>query len=334
MSQPSVPPPQMIRRLEEAVYPLFALYAAIQLDIFTPLATRPMSSDELATTLGVDANKLGMLLYVLVNAGFLTVRDGRFSNGDEAAHYLVRGTPTYLRGLHSMWTSATFEMMLVTADSIRTGIAQAKIDYTEENSDAEEAFLRGRNAMLRTSGGVFASRYDLSACRTLIDVGGGAGGFSIALAEAYPHLRIVLADLPHVTDIAQQVISESGVGDRIETQVVDLLTAPPPGAYDAAVLCAFLQIFPVAQIRVALRHVAAAIRPGGTIYILGQMLDDSRLSPPSAVNGNLAFLNVYDGGQAYTEGEYRQWLSEAGFENVRRHAPLGQLTICIAEKIG
>jgi hypothetical protein len=63
---------------------------------------------------------------------------------------------------------------------------------------------------------------------------------------------------------------------------------------------------------IALRYIAAAIRPGGRIYILGQMLDDSRLSPTSAVNGNLAFLNAYDGGQAYTEGEYRQWLSEAG----------------------
>lgn len=334
MSQPSVPPPQSIRRLEEAMYPLFALYAAIRLDVFTPLATRPLSSDDLATALGVDAKKLGMLLYVLVNAGFLTVEDGRFANGDEAAYYLVKGTSTYLRGLHSMWGSGTFETMLATADSIRTGIAQAKIDYTKEDSDAEAAFLRGRNAMLRTSGGVFASRYDLSACHTLIDVGGGAGGFSIALAEAYPHLRVMLADLPHVTEIAQQVIRESGVGDRIEIQVVDLLTEPPSGTFDAAVLVAFLQIFPVAQIRIALRHVAAAIRPGGTIYILGQMLDDSRLSPPSAVNGNLGFLNIYDGGQAYTEKEYRQWLSEAGFENVRRDAPLGQLTICIAEKIG
>src|SRR5437868_1334964 len=109
MSQPSAPPAQMIRHLEEAVYPLFALYAAIQLDVFTPLATRPLSSDELAATLGVDANKLGMLLYVLVDAGFLTAEDGLFANGDEAAYYLVQGTATYLRGLHSMWGSGTFE---------------------------------------------------------------------------------------------------------------------------------------------------------------------------------------------------------------------------------
>ncbi len=31
-----------------------------------------------------------------------------------------------------------------------------------------------------------------------------------------------------------------------------------------------------------------------------------------------SFLNVYDEGEAYTEGEYREWLSEAGFENIER----------------
>jgi hypothetical protein len=49
---------------------------------------------------------------------------------------------------------------------------------------------------------------------------------------------------------------------------------------------------------------------------------------------NLGFLNIYDHGQSYTEGEYRQWLAEAGFTNIRRDAPLGQVTICIADKAG
>src|SRR4051812_43117781 len=106
--------------------------------------------------------------------------------------------------------------MLKTADSIRTGVAQAKIDFTQEKGEHLDAFLRGRNTMLRTSGAVFAARYDLSACRSAIDVGGGAGGFSIALAEVYPHLRMTLADLPQVMSIAQQVLAESGVGNQIE----------------------------------------------------------------------------------------------------------------------
>ena len=60
------------------------------------------------------------------------------------------------------------------------------------------------------------------------------------------------------------------------------------------------------------------MNPGGTIYIIGQILDDSRLSPLEAVGFNLAFINVFDAGESYTEKEYRDWLSEAGFVDVER----------------
>ena len=33
---------------------------------------------------------------------------------------------------------------------------------------------------------------------------------------------------------------------------------------------------------------------------------------------NLVFVNVYDGGEAYTEQQYRDWLDEAGLVNFQR----------------
>ncbi|HEU0021841.1 MAG TPA: 16S rRNA methyltransferase, partial [Dehalococcoidia bacterium] len=59
-------------------------------------------------------------------------------------------------------------------------------------------------------------------------------------------------------------------------------------------------------------------QPGGAVYILGSVLDNSRLSPPEIVVANLNFLNAFDEGQAYTEQEYRDWLTEAGFVDVKR----------------
>ena len=49
------------------------------------------------------------------------------------------------------------------------------------------------------------------------------------------------------------------------------------------------------------------------MFILGTILDDSRLAPSFAVKSNLNFLNVYDEGRAYTEGEYLHWLEATGF---------------------
>ena len=62
-------------------------------------------------------------------------------------------------------------------------------------------------------------------------------------------------------------------------------------------------------------NVGSVINPGGWLYVIGSgMLENSRLSPRTAVEMNLVFINVYDDGQSYTEDEHRSWLLEAGFD--------------------
>jgi len=81
-------------------------------------------------------------------------------------------------------------------------------------------------------------------------------------------------------------------------------------------------------------NVHRVTEPGGAVYIIGAVLDDSRLSPPEAVASSLNFLNIYNGGQSYTENEYRDWLTEAGFVDVERVVtPSGQ-SIVTARKPG
>ena len=56
--------------------------------------------------------------------------------------------------------------------------------------------------------------------------------------------------------------------------------------------------------------------PGSPLFIVGNMLDDSRLSPPVLVGQNLVFVNIYDDGLIYTEAEYRALLVDAGFVDI------------------
>ena len=61
----------------------------------------------------------------------------------------------------------------------------------------------------------------------------------------------------------------------------------------------------------------------GTIHIIGRLLDNSRLAPASSVTFSLLCLNSYDDGQSYTEREYADWLSLAGFEGFERMHLIG-----------
>jgi hypothetical protein len=79
-----------------------------------------------------------------------------------------------------------------------------------------------------------------------------------------------------------------------------------------------LQVLSAEQARQTVLNIGRALEPGGELHIIGQCLDDTRLSPPETVAFNLVFLNIYEEGQAYTLAEHCAWLDEAGFTDVER----------------
>ena len=102
------------------------MLAGIQLDLFTPLEEGPLSAEEIAETLGVQATKLRPLLYALVVARLLNVEDGLFANTSETDMYLVAGKPLYLGGGYEL-ESVLWEATLKTAATISAGAPQAML---------------------------------------------------------------------------------------------------------------------------------------------------------------------------------------------------------------
>lgn len=135
-----------------------------------------------------------------------------------------------------------------------------------------------------------------------------------------------------MTPITHRYVEEAGFSQRVRVVTADIVEGAVAGSYDAVIMKSFIQDLNPDQIRRALANVHRVTEPGGAVYILGSVLDNSRVSPPEAVASNLNFLNIYDGGQAYTEGEYRDWLTEAGFEGFERLIISGGSSIITARK--
>ena len=79
-----------------------------------------------------------------------------------------------------------------------------------------------------------------------------------------------------------------------------------------------VQVLSESDGRALLKNLFAATRPGGVLFLIGWILDNSRATPENTVGYNLILLSNYADGQAYTEGEYFEWLAEAGFEDTER----------------
>ena len=327
----SPPEPKTIQKLID-VYPSFALLAGMQLDLFTPLKVGPMRPEQIANAIGVEVAKLKPLLYALVAAELLTVEGDRFANTDEANHFLVRGSPAYMGGVHPLYADL-WEAALQTAKSIRTGQPQAKHDYTQMSREALETFYQGLHPGALTTGRTLVKDYGLSSCQRLLDVGGGSGGVAIAVVKACSHIQATVVDVSNVTPITQRFVTEAGVSDRIKVVTGNIVEAPLDGSFDAVVLKSFIQVLSQGDAQRALRNINATMVPGGVIYILGiGILDNSRISPQGAAITNTIFINIYDEGQAYTENEYHGWITAAGFVNFKRDTLPDGLGIITAQK--
>ena len=104
---------------------------------------------------------------------------------------------------------------------------------------------------------------------------------------------------------------------KVKVVSADLRYDPIPGMYDVAILSSVIQTLSADKARKVIKNVGKVISPGGWLYIFGGgMLENSRLSPESAVEWNLVYINTYDNGQSYTEDEHTDWLREAGFEDI------------------
>ena len=325
---PSSEPIDQIRSM--ATLPM-GLSAALELEIFTVLSGGPMTAERIAFEIGVKPRRLEMLLLPLAVGEYLELDNGTFSNTAMSEHYLVKGKPAYLGGAHELWRSQ-WSALMQTAQSIRTDTPQAKIDFGAMSRDELGGFLRGFHGASVATGRALAENPVFASANAIVDIGGGSGGVSVGLCREHAHLRATVADFLSVLEVTGDMIGEAGLRGRIDTVPANIVEGPASGQYDVAITRHLFQTMSVEHCQLAARNIAASMVSGGTLFVIGNICDDTMLSPKQAVFQNVMFLNLYDAGQGYTESQYRGWLEDAGFAHITRESPVGGVGMIIARK--
>ncbi len=314
--------PVTIQALARAVTQALAMLAAMELDVFTPLRDGPLTVQQLADALGLRADLLQPLLRVLASSGLLNAANGQFANTPESNRFLVKWQPSYMGSVWLLW-SDMWTAELKTSQSIRTGVPQARHDFATMSRAALLNFLVGSESGARSAANLLMQVRDLSVFRNLADVGGGLGGLALRILEACSELQVTVVELPAIAPVVQDFLSAAAEKDRADAPYPRVVAADVTGddlqgPYDVAVCNRFLQVLTLEDAGRALKNIAQALEPNGTLYIIGHVLDDGGLTPAAAVNFGLLALNLYDGGQAFTEQQHRQWLGDAGFVDITR----------------
>lgn len=319
----SLPEPLTIRKLNFDIYPSLAYLAALELDLFSPLADGPLDAAGIASRIGVDSRRIRNLLNMLVETGLLVQDGDKFANSEEAQHYLVRGKPRYVGGAYEQYKLVWKIAIDHTVTSIRTGVPQSRwMDLPEE---AKTMWLRGLRPQNDLTALELTRRWDWSGATRFADLAGGAGELSIALTRQLPALHATIMEHPDTVPVTHRLIAEAGASDRVRVIEADVIDGTLEGEFDAVAMRYFLQMLPEELAKRAVKNAVSILKPGGALYVCDLILDDSRTSPRDIVRVGVVFLNIFDSEEIFAEGDYRRWMSEAGLVDIERvPTPMGQ----------
>ena len=154
--------------------------------------------------------------------------------------------------------------------------------------------------------------------KRVLDLGGGSGAYSIALARAVPGLKAEILDTAEVVPLTQQYIRQAGLADRISTRVGDMLNDPLGDGYDLVLVSAICHMFSPDDNRTLFERVFNALAPNGQVVVQDFILEPDKTAPRAAALFALNMLVGTTAGNSYSEPEYANWLHDAGFTEVRR----------------
>ena len=312
-----LPNPALLMRLALAYRSSMVLFAATELDVFTPLSNGGMSAEDVSRVCGSQAEATRMLLDACAAEGLLTRAGDLFENTPLADAYLVKGRPAniahglkFAEDLYPAWGRL--------ADTVRTGRpAMPHETMLGEDKAKTRAFVYAMHERARGISAVLPHNVDFSGRRRLLDVGGGPGTYSITLVRQTPGLTATVLDLPGVLEVAREIVAQHGASDRIELVGGDYRSASFGSGYDAALLSGVMHRETPETCRMLLQKAFDAMASGGMAVVSDVFFEnDDKNSPPFATYFALNMMLMAEHGSAHAKTEMCRWMTAAGFGQV------------------
>jgi predicted O-methyltransferase YrrM len=327
--------PETILRLSGGYWKTCALHAGVKLDVFTIIGDGCLSTNEITGRIKGDLRGVTMLLNALTAMSLLVRTDEGYANSPAAKSLLSKDSARYL-GYMLMHHHYLMESWSQLDKSVKTG-KPLRSRSSQSDAARRESFLMGMFNIAMKVAPTIADAIDLSQRRHLLDMGGGPGTYAIHFCRANPQLRATVYDLPETRPFAEKTIAKFGLADRITFAAGNYLKEDIQGTYDVALLSHILHAEGPDDCRKLIKKTVSVLQPGALIIIHEFILDNTMDGPLHPALFALNMLLGTPGGQAYSEEQIMDMLTEAHVGDIRRirvKAPndSGVIIGCVSEQ--
>jgi 2-polyprenyl-3-methyl-5-hydroxy-6-metoxy-1,4-benzoquinol methylase len=243
--------------------------AATKLGLFEALAAEPRTPAEVAERCGTDARATEKLLFALAGARYLRASAGKYTLSPVARKWLLRDSP---QSLHDAVLHRYLDAMLMehAEEFVRTGQPANFHEQGKMSPEQWDIYQRGQRAGAVYSAPEVARRTPVPRNpRTMLDVGGAHGYFSVALCHRHPNLQSTILDLPDAVAQSQPLLAQEGMGERISYCPGNALTDNfGVDMFDLVFIANLVHHFDDASNRDLMKRAARALRPGGYCVVL------------------------------------------------------------------
>ena len=306
--------PMKVMRVASGYWNSCVLHAANRLDIFNLLDGQSKDLDTLTKETGADRRCLGALLSALVSIDFLD-RDGdTFMNNEFSQTFLTNSSKFYQGGIVYMFEN-WYEAWGGLYNTVKTGKPSALMhqEYTDEET---RNYMMGMHNRALSQSDVLTSMFDLSGKKQLMDVGCGPSTFAVKFCEKFDGLNAVAMDREQNLKIAQEIVDQYGMQDRVELRPGDYNTDSLGNGNDAMLLSSMTNQESPDNIKKLLQKCYDSMNKDGVIMIQEQLLHADKKGPElAALIGVNQIINTV-AGSSYSTAEMEAILSEVGFVDI------------------
>ncbi|MCG8507627.1 MAG: methyltransferase domain-containing protein [Rhodospirillales bacterium] len=289
------------------------LKTAIELSLFDHL-TEPVTSADIAAKLALHPANTEHLLNALVTLDCLSKSDGLFTNTQMAEKFLTTEKPMSIG--HSILYVESWNQPVMNGrmkELIKNGPPPPR------SLEDEKIWQDGARAILNQNRCGHAKRFaervsalpEFPGFKRILDLGAGPGINGIAIAMEHPSLHCFLFDQPAVCTVADEVIAEYGLDDRVSTIPGDYMADPIGENYDL-VLASFTLNFYRDRLDEIIGKIYRSLNPDGILLVASDGLTHEKTAPARMV---VSWLPVSLQGMdvSFEQGEIADAMLRTGF---------------------